>query len=92
MAAAKRLGSDGGLGLLVRLPIPWKQVGDFVGGVIWKPGQHVSEPGLRIDVVDLAGFDQGIDGGGTMAASVGRGLIVPGVRRAKSWSGIRFTH
>jgi hypothetical protein len=69
-SAAKRSGSDGGLGLLVRLPIPWKQVGDFVGGVIWKPGQHVSEPGLRIDVVHLAGFDQGIDGGGTMAASV----------------------
>ena len=56
MAAAKRLGSDGGLGLLVRLPIPWKQVGDFVGGVILKPGQHVSEPGLRIDVVHLAGL------------------------------------
>src|SRR5882672_10308432 len=69
-STANRSGSDGGLGLLVRLPIPWKQVGDFVGGVIWKPGQHVSEPGLRIDVVHLAGFDQGIDGGGTMAASV----------------------
>jgi hypothetical protein len=38
--------------------------------VIWKPGQHVSEPGLRIDVVRLASFDQGIDGGGTMTASV----------------------
>jgi hypothetical protein len=57
----KRSGSNGGVGLLVRLPIPGKQVGDFVGGVIWKPGQHVSEPGLRIDVVHLAGFDQGID-------------------------------
>ena len=70
MTTAKRSGSNGGLGLLVRLPIPGKQVGDFVGGVIWKPGQHVSEPGLRIDVVHLAGFDQGIDGGGSMAASV----------------------
>jgi hypothetical protein len=69
-SAAKRSGSNGGLGLLVRLPIPGKQVGDFVGGVIWKPGQHVSEPGLRIDVVHLAGFDQGIDGGGSMAAGV----------------------
>jgi hypothetical protein len=28
--------------------------------VIWKPGQHVSEPGLRIDFVHLAGLDQGI--------------------------------
>jgi hypothetical protein len=35
--------------------------------------QHVSEPGLRIDVVHLAGFDQGIDGRGTMAASVRTG-------------------
>jgi hypothetical protein len=24
--------------------------------VIWKPGQHVSEPGLRIDAVHLAGL------------------------------------
>src|ERR1700675_825225 len=69
-SAAKRSGSNGGLGLLVRLPIPREQIGDFVGGVIWKAGQHVGKPGLRIDVVYLASFDQGIDGGGTMAASV----------------------
>ena len=55
-SATKCSGGNGGLGLLVRLPIPGKQVGDFVGGVIWKPGQHVSEPGLRIDVVHLAGL------------------------------------
>jgi hypothetical protein len=69
---AKRSGSNGGLGLLVRLPIPGKQVGDFVSGVIWKRGQHVSEPGLWIDVVHLAGFDQGIDGRGTMATESDR--------------------
>ncbi|MCP1846024.1 hypothetical protein ACVIHI_008515 [Bradyrhizobium sp. USDA 4524] len=57
-------------GLLGRLPIPREQVGDFVDGVIRKPGQHVSEPGLRINVVHLAGFDQGIDSGGTIAASI----------------------
>src|ERR1700721_100018 len=62
-SSAKRSGSNGGLGPLVHLPIPGKQIGAFVGGVIWKPGQHVSEPGLRIDVVHLAGFDQGINGG-----------------------------
>ncbi len=56
--------------LLAGLPIPREQIGDFVGGVIWKLRQYVGEPGLRIDVVHLAGFDQGIDGGGTMAASV----------------------
>jgi hypothetical protein len=69
-SAAKRSGSNGGLELLVRLPIPWKQVSDFVGGVIWKLGQHVSEPGLRIDIVHLAGFHEGIDGGGAMAACI----------------------
>ena len=92
MVEVKGSGSNGGVGLLVRLPIPGKQVGDFVGGVIWRLGQHVSEPGLRIDIVHLAGFHEGIDGGGAMAACIGRGLIVPGVRRAKSWSDIRFIH
>jgi hypothetical protein len=38
--------------------------------MIREPRQYVSEPGLRIDVVHLSGFDHGIDGGGTMAASV----------------------
>ncbi|MCS3453797.1 hypothetical protein M2222_009309 [Bradyrhizobium elkanii] len=58
------------IGLLGRLPIPREQVGDSVDGVIRKPGQHVSEPGLRINVVHLAGFDQGIDSGGTIGASI----------------------
>src|SRR6266849_6200506 len=62
--------SGGGLRLLACLPVPREQIGDFVGGVIWKPRQYVGEPGLRIDVVHLAGFDQSIDGGGTMAASI----------------------
>src|ERR1700754_3547426 len=62
-------GSHGAL-LTCRSPVPWEQIGDFVGGVIWKVGQHVSKPGLRIDVVHLASFDKGIDGGGTMAASI----------------------
>ena len=56
--------------LTCRSPVPWEQIGDFVGGVIWKVGQHVSKPGLRIDVVHLAGFDEGIDGGSAMAAGI----------------------
>jgi hypothetical protein len=55
-SAAKRLGSDGGLGLLARLPIPGKKINDFVGRVIWKAGEHVGEPSLGIDVVHLAGL------------------------------------
>ena len=91
-SAAKRSGSNGGLGLLVRLPIPGKQLGDLVGGMIWKRGQHVSEPGLRIDVVHLAGFDQGIDGGGTMAAGIraGEGPILSSDRHTtqRSFGGV----
>src|ERR1700730_5658226 len=60
----------GGLWLLSRLPVPRKKVDNFVGGMIGQPGQHVGKPGLRIDVVHLASFDKGIDGGGTMAASI----------------------
>jgi hypothetical protein len=41
-SATKHSGGNSGLGLLVRLPIPGEQVGDFVGGVIWEPCQHVS--------------------------------------------------
>lgn len=63
-------GGNGGLVLAVRLPIPWQQVVDFVGGVIRKPRQHVRKPGLRIDVVHFAGLDQRIDGGCAITASV----------------------
>jgi hypothetical protein len=63
-SAAKRSGSNGGLGLLVHIPIPGKQVGDFVGGVIWKPGQHV--PPLmapeQIDVVNRLLLDDASSG------------------------------
>ena len=55
------------------LPIPGKQFSDLFAGMIWKPGEHVGEPGLRIDVVHLAGFDQRIDSGGAMAAGVRTG-------------------
>jgi hypothetical protein len=32
------------------------QLGHSAGGVIWKQRQHVSEPGLWIDIVHLAGL------------------------------------
>ena len=41
--------------------------------MILQAGQHVGEPGLRIDVVELGGLDQGVDGGGAPAAGVGAG-------------------
>lgn len=56
MGLARHSGSSR-FGLLGHLPIPREQVGDSVDGVIWKSGKHVSEPGLRINVVHLAGLD-----------------------------------
>jgi hypothetical protein len=58
--------------------------------VIVDAGEDIGEPGLRIDVVQLRGLDQRVHHGGTLAAAVGRGLIVPGFRRRKSQSPIRF--
>ena len=55
---------------MIRLPIPGKKISDFVGRVIWKAAEHVGEPGLRIDVVHLAGLDQGIDSGSAISASI----------------------
>jgi hypothetical protein len=34
-------------------------------------GEHVGEPSLRVDVVELGGADQGIDDGGALATAVG---------------------
>ena len=51
-------------------PIPGQQVGDLLGGMIGQSGQDIGEPGLRVDVVELGGFDQGVDGSGAPAAFV----------------------
>jgi hypothetical protein len=56
------------------------------------PGENIGEIAERIDFVEFTGLDQRCDGGPVVGAAVGRGLIVPGVRRAKSWSDIRFIH
>jgi hypothetical protein len=41
----------------------------FVGMVV-DAGEYVGEPGLGVDGVELCGFDEGVDGGGTLPASV----------------------
>ena len=83
-----------GLGLdAYWLPVPRQEFVEAAGGMtVGHALQDVSEPGKGLDVVELCGGDEGADGCPSDAASVGRGLIVPGVRRAKSWSGIHFTH
>jgi hypothetical protein len=83
-----------GLGLdAYRLPVPRQEFVEAAGGMpVGHALQDVSEPGKGLDVVELCGGDEGADGRPSDAAAVGRGLIVPGVRRAKSWSDIRFIH
>jgi hypothetical protein len=41
--------------------------------VIGQAGEHIGEPGARIDVIELAGFDERIDGGGALTTPVGAG-------------------
>jgi len=41
--------------------------------MIWQPGEYVGEPGLRIDIVELGGLDQRVDGRSPAATFVGAG-------------------
>src|ERR1700685_298791 len=38
--------------------------------MIWESGEHVGEPGTGVDVVELGGLDQRVDGGGAPAAFI----------------------
>ena len=49
------------------LPILWKQIGDFVIGIIGKAGQNIFEIGKGLDAVSLGRCDQGVDDRGTLA-------------------------
>ena len=57
-----------------------------LAGMILQACEHVGEPGLRIDVVELGGLDQRVDGGGAPAAGVGagEGPVVAGRRRCSA--------
>ena len=46
---------------------------DPLGWVIRQAGEHVGEPSLRIDVVELGGVDERVEGGGASAAFVRAG-------------------
>jgi hypothetical protein len=43
------------------------------GGVVGNAAQHVGEPGLRVDVVELGGDDQRVIRSGPPAAAIGAG-------------------
>jgi hypothetical protein len=51
------------------LPVPGQQIGDPLGGMVGQARKHVGEPGLRIDIGELGGGDQRVDGGGTLRAA-----------------------
>ena len=53
--------------------VPGEQVGDAVDGVGGYAGEHVAEPGFRVEAVELGGFDQGVEARGAFAAGVGAG-------------------
>jgi hypothetical protein len=39
--------------------------------MVGQPGEHVGEPGLRVDAVELGGLDQGVDRRRPLPAAVG---------------------
>jgi hypothetical protein len=73
-AGEPRLGArdrSGGDGETRGLPIPWQEIRDLVCWVIRQACQHVGEPSLRINVIELACLDKGIDRGGSVAPGIG---------------------
>jgi hypothetical protein len=44
-----------------------------LGRVIGQASEHVGEPGLRVDIVELGGGDQRVDRSGAPAAFIGAG-------------------
>ena len=65
--------ASGGGSMPDRLPVPGKEFVEPGGGLAGDAGEHVGEPGLRIDVVELDGGDQGADYRSALAAAVGTG-------------------
>jgi hypothetical protein len=48
--------------------------------MVGQPCQNIGEPGLRIDIVELGGFDECVDSGGALAALIGtceRPVVAP---------------
>jgi hypothetical protein len=50
--------------------VPGEKLVDALCRIVLKASEDVGEPCERVDVVELGGLDQGIDGGGAMAAFV----------------------
>ena len=54
-------------------PSPGQQLVDAFGGMIGQSGKDIREPSLRVNVIELGGRNQGVDGGGATPAFVGAG-------------------
>lgn len=52
-------------------PVPRQKLVDALCGVVRQAAEYVGEPGAGIDVVELAGLDQGVDRRSAAATSVG---------------------
>ena len=63
----------GGLLLVGAFPAPGQKRVDPLGRMILQARQDIGEPGPRVDVVELCGLDQSVDGGGTTAAIIRAG-------------------
>ena len=57
-------------GAILRAPIPRQQISDPLGGMVGQSRQDIGEPSLWVDIVELGGLDEGVDGGGAPAAFV----------------------
>ena len=54
-------------------PIPGQEFVDPFRRIVGQARERVGEPGVRIDVVELGGFDERVKGGGALAAFIGAG-------------------
>ena len=73
-------GSRGDGGLVLRGgPVPGQELVDSLGRMGSEPGEDVAQPRLGIDVVELGGLGQAVDGSGALATVVRRDLMMPGV-------------
>ena len=53
--------------------MPGEKLVEPRGGMICDAGEHVGEPRLRVDVVELGRGDQGLHRGGALATAIGAG-------------------
>ena len=55
------------------LPVPGQEFVDTLCRMILDASKDISEPGERVDVVELGGLDQAVDGGSPATTFVGSG-------------------